>query len=215
MPVTATPKHIQEQKINSIPNITFVRWDGEYHNVKSKAVCRCELDGFEWSARSDCVLSKKITCPRCAESGKRTSSSAAALIDAIPGITFVRWLDGNYVNSYSRVVCRCDVDGFEWSTEFRNVYNTRSGCPQCAGNRRWTASERIEQINAIPHIMFIRWDGDFKGVRSRAVCRCDIDGFEWSTIIDGIINTGRRCPECYRRSRNHRSATEAFNTKRP
>ena len=58
--------------------------------------------------------------------------------------------------------------------------------------------ERIDQINALPNITFIRWDGDFKGGKSKAVCRCKVDGYEWSTTVHSLINNGTGCPYCAR-----------------
>lgn len=124
------PAHIREQQINELPNIRFVRWDGPYRGAPSKAVCRCEVDGFEWSAR---------------------------------------------VN---------------------DLCNKDSGCPSCAGQRRWTSEERISQINAIPNIAFVRWAGPYKNHKSKAVFRCEIDGLEWSTSIHSLLNTSRGCPSC-------------------
>ena len=98
-------------------------------------------------------------------------------INAKPNITFVRW-DGEFKGAKSKAVCRCDIDGYEWSTSVDSLVSRGRGCPQCGGNRKWTADERIEQINAKPNITFVRWDGEFKGATSRAVCCCEIDGYE-------------------------------------
>ena len=41
-------------------------------------------------------------------------------------------LQGSYKNVHSRAVCRCTVDGFEWSSEINNLINSARGCPKCA-----------------------------------------------------------------------------------
>ena len=58
--------------------------------------------------------------------------------------------------------------------------------------------ERIEQINAKPNIRFVRWDGAFKCGKSKAIVRCEIDGYEWSVRVDSLVNTGTGCPYCAR-----------------
>ena len=55
--------------------------------------------------------------------------------------------------------------------------------------------ERIDQINALPNIRFVRWDGEFKGNTSKAVVRCDVDGYEWSAILKNMF-AGSGCPQC-------------------
>lgn len=116
-------------------------------------------------------------------------------INSLPNIEFVRWVDG-YHGKRSKAVCRCAVDGFEWSATADSLINNGWGCPQCSGKRRWTAKERGEQINSLPNISFVRWEGEYKGAYSKAVVRCAVDGFEWSVTASNLINNGRGCPQC-------------------
>lgn len=116
-------------------------------------------------------------------------------INTLPNITFVRW-EGEYTGAFSKAVCRCDVDGFEWSARVCDLLNGGRGCPQCAGKRRWTADERIGQINTLSNITFIRWEGEYRDNRSKAVCRCDVDDYEWSASVDKLLNGGSGCPQC-------------------
>lgn len=116
-------------------------------------------------------------------------------INSIPNITFVRWLDHRR-NIRSKVVCRCWIDGFEWSVRVHDLLTGGQRCPQCSGRRKWTASERIGQINSIPNVEFVRWNGEFIGNKSKAVCRCTVDGHEWSSRVDNLLNHGHGCPQC-------------------
>lgn len=127
------PARIREQQINNLPNITFVRWDGDYRNNKSKCVCRCDA-GHEWKASVAHLVSNGRGCPRCA---------------------------------------------------LRNV-SERFRTPEI---------ERITQINSIDGISFVRWCGEYRSNKSRVVCRCD-KGHEWIAVINSIVDTGRRCPQC-------------------
>lgn len=117
-------------------------------------------------------------------------------INAKPNIRFIRW-DGEYKNAFTRALCICDIDGFEWFANVDNLVNKGKGCPQCGGVRRFTESERIAQINALPGISFVRWDGEFKGNKTKAVCRCDVDDYEWSAIVNNLTR-GSGCPYCAR-----------------
>lgn len=108
---------------------------------------------------------------------------------------FVRWsVDGEY-GSQKKCVVSCIKDKLEWESIANNlVFNSR-GCPQCAGVRRWTADERIAQINSLENINFISWVGDYKNNESRANIRCSIDGHEWTARVSNLVN-GRGCPIC-------------------
>lgn len=125
------PAHIREQQIDNLPNIRFVRWDGEYRNTLSKAVCRCTVDGFEWSASVGNLLSHGRGCPECAVQRRRTpSDERVKQINNLPSIKFVRW-DGEYRNCLSKAVCRCGA-GHEWSSTVNHLVSNGSGCPECA-----------------------------------------------------------------------------------
>lgn len=175
----------------------FVRWDGEFKGKRSKTVCRCEIDGCEWSARVDHLIHTGSGCPQCSGNRKLTADEWVDRINAKPNITFIRW-DGKSKYGKSKVVCRCEIDGYEWSTTADSLVINGTGCPLCVGKGKRTANERIEQINALPNIRFVRWDGDFKGCTTKAVCCCEIDGYEWSTVISKLVNQGTGCPYCAR-----------------
>ena len=186
------------EQINAKQNIKFVRWDGEYKGKRSKAICRCEIDGYEWSTSVDNLVNRGTGCPRCACAFK-TAEERIDQINALPNIKFVRW-EGEFKCVMSKAIYRCEIDGYEWSATVDKLVNSGRGCPQCAGTRKWTADERIDQINALPNIKFVRWDGEYNGSDSKAVCRCEIDGYEWSAIVGNLTRStgGTGCPYCAR-----------------
>lgn len=63
-----TPATNRVDQINSNDNISFIRWDGEYKNSNSKAVCKCKICKIEWSARIDSLI-RGHGCPSCATGG--------------------------------------------------------------------------------------------------------------------------------------------------
>ena len=42
--------------------------------------------------------------------------------------------------------------------------------------------------------------GEYKGSKIKIKCRCKIDGYEWETIPNSLLN-GRGCPKCYNNRR--------------
>lgn len=82
-------------------------------------------------------------------------------INNLPNIKFIEWHD-TYSGNSSKAVVRCLLDGYSWSARISDMISHGSGFPQCAGNRRWTADERIEQINKLDNIEFVSWVGKYK-----------------------------------------------------
>lgn len=118
-------------------------------------------------------------------------------INAIPNIAFVSWVDG-YKGNTSKANVRCSSDGFEWIATPSGLINQNLGCPQCSGKRRWTAKERIEQINKLEGIEFVSWHGCYKNKNSKANVRCLVDGTEWSSCVNNLVNGLQGCPKCSR-----------------
>lgn len=61
---------------------------------------------------------------------------------------------------------------------------------------RAPAEDRADQIGRINNISFVRWDGIYKNHHSKAICRCDIDGHEWSASVSNLLSHGTGCPSC-------------------
>lgn len=188
------PAHTREQQINALPNIMFVRWDGEYRGKRSRVVCRCTIDGFEWVTNVDSLVHGGSGCPHCAGVRRWTSSERVDQINSMGGVEFVRWC-GTYVNCYSKCICRCTIDGFEWSTSVNSIINSNKGCPQCSGKRRWTADEREQQINSVGGLVFVRWVAGFNGSHSKAECVCE-SGHHWTASVNNLVNQHQGCPHC-------------------
>lgn len=185
------------EQINSLPDIEFVRWEDEYKTSYSRAIVRCRIDGYEWTVTVNNIINNGNGCHLCSGSKVWTGDERISQINKLDNIEFVSWVSG-YKSSKSKAVVRCKLDHFEWSATAEKLVNERTGCPHCAGNRRWTADERIEQINRIDRIEFIRWLDGYKDQHSKAVVRCEADGFEWAISVNNAVNHGRGCPKCAR-----------------
>lgn len=109
---------------------------------------------------------------------------------------FVRWAVNGEFGSLKKCVVRCSVDRFEWSSSASHLVNGGKGCQQCAGNRRWTAEDRIEQINKLEGIEFVSWIDEYKNAFSKANVRCSVDNYVWSARVGNLVNHGNGCPRC-------------------
>lgn len=174
----------------------FVRWaiDGEF-GAHKKCVVRCVIDGFEFEVRVSHLTGSGVGCPCCSKKRRWTSNERIDQINELEGIKFVSWVDC-HKNVRSKANVRCEIDGFVWSSKIDNLVNNKQGCPQCAKQRRWTADERIDQINKLENIEFVSWCVGFYGSSSVAKVRCKIDGYEWKARVHNLVNNGRGCPRC-------------------
>lgn len=174
----------------------FVRWavDGEFGS-NHKCVVRCVIDEFEFEVRVSHLTGSGGGCPQCSRKRRWTAKERIDQINSIENIEFVSWHDC-YENVMSKANVRCNIDGFSWSSKIDNLVNNKQGCPQCAGLRRWTSEERIDQINKLENIEFVSWVDGYKGACSKANVKCEIDGFEWAARVSNLVNNGRGCPKC-------------------
>ena len=106
------------------PNIVVL---GDYANTDTPVLCRCNLDGFEWSPRPHHIL-RGIGCPRCAGVANKTTSEFVREISKdFPHIEII----GEYVNNKTPIDCRCKVCGHNWKATPNALLNGKSSCPSC------------------------------------------------------------------------------------
>ena len=174
----------------------FARWDveGEFGS-RAKCVVRSAKAGFEWVALAKNMVNIRSKCPRSSERIRWTANGRVEQINSLENIEFISWFDG-YKNADSIANVRCLNDGFEWSVRVKNILGRGSGCPQCAGQRKWTTEERVEQINSIENVEFVSWIDGYKNVKSKAAVRCVVDGHEWSVGVNELVNKSVGCPSC-------------------
>lgn len=199
------PEEIRIQQINALPNIEFIQWERFHKNTKSKAIVRCSIDGYEWSASINNLVDGGYGCPRCSKKIKWTESERVSQINNLGGIEFVRW-ESDYKNAYSKAILRCVVHGYEFNANSHSLINGGKGCPQCAGRRRWTASEREQQISELDGIAFVSWKDGFINSASKAILRCESDGFEWAATVRDLIHNSSGCPKCAKHGYNQGKA---------
>lgn len=114
---------------------------------------------------------------------------------------FIEWTSQESYGKESKVTVICVVDKYKWSVKVGNLMSLKHGCPQCGGHRRWTSEEREEQINGIKNIEFIEWVGEYTGAKSKAKLRCSVDGYEWVSSVDSLLNKSTGCHKCSKRIR--------------
>ena len=151
---------IEEMKIKQ-PNIEVLE---TYKGSNVPILCKCKIDGYEWSPRPKHLLSNH-GCPQCgikSNSKQRTKTHEEFLKkfnEKFPNSNIE--IIGKYIGAEDHILCKCKIDGHEWYITPHNLLKGRS-CPQCKirnftgeNNPRWnnelTDEERNEERNTVEY----------------------------------------------------------------
>lgn len=108
---------------------------------------------------------------------------------------------GEYINSKTKIKCKCKFDNTEWMVRPNNLLNG-SGCPMCGKKKQINKStktneEFLKQLNNInPNIEILSM---YKGNRKHVLCRCKIDHYQWENTPMHLLY-GQGCPLCSNRA---------------
>ncbi len=97
-----------------------------------------------------------------------------------------------YINSRTKIKHKCLRDGYIWSVCPGDIL-MKHGCPKCAGRKRRTHNEYVDELKLInPNIevleTYINKDTSIKH-------KCLIDGYEWYPRPNNLLR-GAKCPKC-------------------
>lgn len=188
-----------EHKIRDVlcGSAEFVGWASENKiGSKCRIVLKCSKKNcaHTWSPVVNEVM-RGSGCPECAASERRHPEQLCIdRINASGKTEFVKW-ETEYRGQNSKAIVRCKDDGFEWAAAAHALISLGTGCPKCAGNRRYSKQEREAQLSEIEGVRFIKWVGCYRNYRSRVVVVCDL-GHEWETRIGNLLYGSTSCPSC-------------------
>ena len=104
---------------------------------------------------------------------------------------------GKYVNSSTKILCRCKIDNFEWYARPDKLLAKR-GCPEC-GKR--TVGKKLSKSHEefLYELSLVNSDievlGIYKDSSSKILVKCKIDGYEWYATPSSLLR-GQGCPKC-------------------
>ncbi len=199
MPRRLTQKEFVDKLQNVSPCIEVL---GQYEGTMKPIEVRCLTCGNVWNPTPNGLLNGS-GCPACGKrmraevrrrSGdtkkrngkKRFEREMAKRPDVV--------LLSNYIDSKTKVSCRCTRCGREWQTTPASLLQGH-GCHSCAHarNHMKTQGEFVLEMSSInPDIEIM---GEYQGVGKRVNCRCRRCGHEWAPTAGSILS-GRGCPRC-------------------
>lgn len=162
---------------------------GEYINARTKVSVACQKCGYSWNANPfDLIYGHG--CPRCAGKERKTPERFAFEVhSANPGVELIE----DYVNASTKILARCRVCGHEWKANPSTLL-AGNGCPACAGTRKKTHGEFVEELKKIsPDISVL---GSYKNNRTKLLVKCKRCGHTWKQTPHNLIDGRSRCPKC-------------------
>lgn len=105
----------------------------KYKGNEKPIDCRCRKCGNEWTTLPKVLITNGSGCPICGRlkavksETKTKEQFIKELKEANPNIEVL----GDYVNTHTKIKCRCKIDGAIWNAYPANLLNNSAGCPCC------------------------------------------------------------------------------------
>lgn len=99
---------------------------------------------------------------------------------------------GTYINSDTRILCRCKIDNHEWSPRPADLLRGH-GCPKCDKTHKMTHEEFVEKLRIKNPKILVK--GIYVNSSTKILVKCLIDGHEWSPTPNDLLD-GCGCPCC-------------------
>ena len=162
---------------------------------------RCRACGHEWESLPPHLTNNTSKCKRCAADviAKKLRRSHEDFVSKIYSNTNKIEVLGKYINSATKLLCRCRECNNEWFA-YPNILLSGGGCPKCkikeAHNKtRKTYDCFIRELNDInPNIEVL---DRYKGALSNITCKCRECNYVWETKPNSLLSSKTGCPRCH------------------
>lgn len=140
------------------------------------------------------MIRNKGKCQYCC-GYKRTTDEFKSIVKKInPNITIL----SEYVDSRTKVLCKCNIDGYKWYSIPSNMLHGKSKCPIChrkdIGNlTRNNGEDVIREIYRINNEIEIL--DEYYSLKEKLKCRCKICNNIWYANSINLLH-GKSCPVC-------------------
>lgn len=166
---------------------------GEYQGSNIPIHCKCKLDGYEWFPKPNKLLQNR-GCPKCAGNIKSTHEEFLNKFYKRNKNAENIEILGKYVNNYTKIKCKCKLDGYEWSPIAESLLSG-TGCPKCANNIKNSHEQFINKMKKINNNIKIL--GQYKEMNTKIKCKCLVCGYEWEATPHNLLSN-HGCLKCYR-----------------
>lgn len=192
IPRKKTFKDLQECLYKNHPDIEIL--DGEYQNYDSAFKVRHVPCNYTWDMKASAIFIGS-GCPKCGGCLKKTREE---FVEEMKNINPKIEVLGDYVNSKTPILCKCKIDGYEWSPRPSDLLKHK-GCPVCVGKVVLIGYNDFN-INHPDLIKYLanKDDGYLYTKRSSKsiLCKCPDCGYEKNVVIDNLVHQGFSCDRC-------------------
>lgn len=191
-------RKISEKELEKITeNAGFIFVGTELINHKRKIIYKCKkhIDKGEQNAEVANMRKSNGNCPYCLNRCRTTESFKQEMKVINPNIEII----GEYINVHTKIKCKCNIDGYEWSTTPDSLINRPTGCYKCScrktGERcRKTNSNFLLQLkNVNPNIIPLE---NYIDDHTKIKCLCTIHEHVWYAAPNKILHRKTGCPKC-------------------
>lgn len=191
-----TTESFKAELVDKNPNIEVL---GEYINAHTDILCRCLIDGHEWSPTPNDLLTGQ-GCPICGKllcAQKRTKTNEQFLYELSLITSTITPLE-LYVNAKEKILVECNICGHEWQVEPDGLLQGR-GCPECAKadahDRQVKNNERfLQELSEInPMLMPLE---PYYNDHTKILVHCEIHDYSWKVAPNKILHRRTGCPKC-------------------
>ena len=125
-------------------------------------------------------------------SKRKTDKDFREEIDQLVGeeYTFLE----SYTNNSQKIKCQHNKCGHQWKVR-PNSFLQGSRCPRCAGVKKKTNEEFMEEIKEMVGDKYTFLE-EYKSAHKKILCKHNKCGHEWKITPTAFLK-GRRCPVCY------------------
>lgn len=170
---------------------------GTYKNRNTKILCKCKVCGHEWETTPGILLNGH-GCSICGykRNTQRRTTTHEEFINRLQQVNSNIEILKPYINSQTKIKCRCKIDGHIWETRPATLLQG-IGCPKCAGNIKLTHEEFMEKFyKQNKHAHDIEIIGTYINNSTKILCRCKIDGYEWEAKPNNLLEGNTGCAKC-------------------
>lgn len=163
----------------------------KYTFAKNKTKHKCNECKHEWEVTPNNIL-KGQGCPVCALKGRtRTHDKYEKEAFEIHGNNIVP-LD-TYKGTDNKIKHKCNICSYEWNVKPHSILSGH-GCPVCAGNKKRTHEEYVEELFKI-HKGNIETIEIYEVTNKKMKHSCNTCLHEWE-VIPVTLLSGHGCPSC-------------------